>query len=330
MKKLLLGIDIGGRKCAVCLGEYGGYGLRIAAKKRFETPVGNPWKAVEKLLSLSAEILEENTAPPESLSAIGVSCGGPLDSKRGVILSPPNLPGWDGIEISAAFESRFGAPCGLQNDANACALAEWKFGAGRGLESMVFLTFGTGLGAGLILDGKLYSGANDNAGEVGHVRLAGRGPVGYGKRGSFEGFCSGAGIAKIAREKALERLQSGGRPALCPDASMLGTLTAKGVAEAAEKGDGLAAEIYEESGEMLGAGLAMIIDILNPQAVIVGGVFSRVRELLWPAAERVLRREALPGALDACKILPAELGEAVGDYAALSVAQYESDGRRAR
>lgn len=103
---------------------------------------------------------------------------------------------------------------------------------------MVFLTFGTGLGAGLILDGKLYSGASDNAGEVGHVRLAGRGPVGYGKRGSFEGFCSGAGIAKIAREKVLERLQSGGRPALCPDASMLGSLTAKGVAEAAEKGDG--------------------------------------------------------------------------------------------
>ncbi|MBP3526880.1 MAG: ROK family protein, partial [Opitutales bacterium] len=143
MKKLLLGIDIGGTKCAVCLGKSGGYGLRIAAKKRFETPVGNPRKAVEKLLSLSAEILEENAAPPESLSAIGVSCGGPLDSKRGVILSPPNLPGWDGIEISAAFESRFGAPCGLQNDANACALAEWKFGAGRGLESMVFLTFGT-------------------------------------------------------------------------------------------------------------------------------------------------------------------------------------------
>lgn len=212
MKKLLLGIDIGGTKCAACLGESGGSGLRIAAKKRFETPAGNPRKAVEKLLSLSAEILEENAAPPESLSAIGVSCGGPLDSKRGVILSPPNLPGWDGIEISAAFESRFGAPCGLQNDANACALAEWKFGAGRGLESMVFLTFGTGLGAGLILDGKLYSGASDNAGEVGHVRLAGRGPVGYGKRGSFEGFCSGAGIAKIAREKVLERLQSGGRP----------------------------------------------------------------------------------------------------------------------
>lgn len=196
MKKLLLGIDIGGTKCAVCLGEYGGYGLRIAAKKRFETPVGNPWKAVEKLLSLSAEILEENTAPPESLSAIGVSCGGPLDSKRGVILSPPNLPGWDGIEISAAFESRFGAPCGLQNDANACALAEWKFGAGRGLESMVFLTFGTGLGAGLILGGKLYSGANDNAGEVGHVRLAGRGPVGYGKPSKG---CNRAGGPRCAR-----------------------------------------------------------------------------------------------------------------------------------
>lgn len=330
MKKLLLGIDIGGTKCAACLGESGGSGLRIAAKKRFETPAGNPRKAVEKLLSLSAEILEENAAPPESLSAIGVSCGGPLDSKRGVILSPPNLPGWDGIEISAAFESRFGAPCGLQNDANACALAEWKFGAGRGLESMVFLTFGHGAGRRVDSRRETLFGRQRQRRRSRPCEARRRGPVGYGKRGSFEGFCSGAGIAKIAREKVLERLQSGGRPALCPDASMLGSLTAKGVAEAAEKGDGLAAEIYEESGEMLGAGLAMIIDILNPQAVIVGGVFSRARELLWPAAERVLRREALPGALDVCKILPAELGEAVGDYAALSVAQYESDGRRAR
>lgn len=325
MKKLLLGIDIGGTKCAACLGESDGAGLRIIAKKRFDTPPRDPQKTVEKLLSLSAEILGENAAPAESVSAAGVSCGGPLDSRRGVILSPPNLPGWDGIEISAAFERRFGIPCGLQNDANACALAEWKFGAGRGLEDMAFLTFGTGLGAGLILGGRLYEGANDNAGEIGHVRLAERGPVGYGKRGSFEGFCSGAGIAKIAREKVLEKLQSGGRPAICPDASGLGSLTAKNVAEAAEAGDELAAEIYAESGKMLGAGLAMIIDILNPQAVVVGGIFSRSRGLLWPAAEKVLRREALPGALGACKILPAALGESVGDYAALSVAQYESE-----
>ena len=329
MKKFI-GIDIGGTKCAATLGESEAENIKIAAKERFETPVRNPRETIKKLFEATDAILKEKNLSAADIAAFGISCGGPLDSKRGIIQNPPNLPAWDNIKICDAFSERYGVPCGLQNDANACALAEWKFGAGRGLESMVFLTFGTGLGAGLILDGKLYSGANDNAGEVGHVRLAGRGPVGYGKRGSFEGFCSGAGIAKIAREKALERLQSGGRPALCPDASMLGSLTAKGVAEAAEKGDGLAAEIYEESGEMLGAGLAMIIDILNPQAVIVGGVFSRARELLWPAAERVLRREALPGALDACKILPAELGEAVGDYAALSVAQYESDGRRAR
>ena len=112
-------------------------------------------------------------------------------------MSPPNLPGWDNIDIVKQIKTHFGVPVHLQNDANACALAEWKFGAGRGTKNMVFLTFGTGLGAGLILDGKLYSGTNDNAAELGHIRLDRFGPVGFGKTGSFEGFCSGGGIAQL-------------------------------------------------------------------------------------------------------------------------------------
>lgn len=218
----------------------------------------------------------------------------------------------------------------MLRDRTACALAEWKFGAGRGLRDIVFLTFGTGLGAGLILNGELYSGANGNAGEVGHIRLAEYGPVGYGKRGSFEGFCSGAGIAKIAREKITEKLQMGERPAICEDFAKLDSMTAKSLAQAAETGDSLAIEIYEESGKMLGLGLSVIVDIINPQAIIIGGVFSRSRELLWPHAEKVLRREALGASLNACKILTAELGENVGDYAALSVAQYELGKAQAR
>lgn len=218
----------------------------------------------------------------------------------------------------------------LLRDRTACARAEWQFGAGRGLRDIVFLTFGTGLGAGLILNGELYSGANGNAGEVGHIRLAEYGPVGYGKRGSFEGFCSGAGIAKIAREKITEKLQMGERPAICEGFAKLDSMTAKSLAQAAETGDSLAIEIYEESGKMLGLGLSVIVDIINPQAIIIGGVFSRSRELLWPHAEKVLRREALGASLNACKILTAELGENVGDYAALSVAQYELGKAQAR
>ena len=324
MKKFI-GIDIGGTKCAATLGESEAENIKIAAKERFETPVRNPQETIKKLFKATDAILKEKNLSAADIAAFGISCGGPLDSKNGIIQNPPNLPAWDNIKICDAFSERYGVPCGLQNDANACALAEWKFGAGRGFDDIAFLTFGTGLGAGLILDGRLYCGANDNAGEVGHIRLGRFGPVGYGKRGSFEGFCSGAGIAKIAKDKVLEQLQMGRHPTLCPDADKLDSLNAKTVADAADAGDKLALEIYAESGRMLGFGLSVLIDILNPQRIIIGGIFARSRNLLWQHAVEVLEREALPSALSACEVVPAELGEFIGDYAALSVAKYESE-----
>ena len=124
-------------------------------------------------------------------------------------MCPPNLPDWDNVPLVEMTEKRLGIKTILQNDANACAVAEWKFGAGRGTRNMVFLTFGTGMGAGLILDGRLYSGTNDMAGEVGHIRLAPKGPLGYGKKGSFEGFCSGGGIADLAKQTVLNKLSQG-------------------------------------------------------------------------------------------------------------------------
>lgn len=324
MKKFI-GIDIGGTKCAATLGESEAENIKIAAKERFETPARNPQETIKKLFEATDAILKEKKLSAADIAAFGISCGGPLDSKKGIIQNPPNLPAWDNIKICDAFSERYGVPCGLQNDANACALAEWKFGAGRGFDDIAFLTFGTGLGAGLILDGRLYCGANDNAGEVGHIRLGRFGPVGYGKRGSFEGFCSGAGIAKIAKDKVLEQLQMGKHPTLCPDIEKLDSLNAKTVADAADAGDKLALEIYAESGRMLGFGLSVLIDILNPQRIIIGGIFTRSRNLLWRHAVEVLEREALPSALSACEVVPAKLGEFIGDYAALSVAKYESE-----
>ncbi len=183
--------------------------------------------------------------PEVALSAVGRRCGGPLDSTQGLILSPPNLPGWDRVDVVTPFRERFGVPTSLQNDANACAVAEWQWGAGRGVRSMVFLTFGTGMGAGLILDGRLYAGASDMAGEVGHIRLAEDGPLGYGKRGSFEGFCSGSGIARLAQSRALEAIQAGTPPAFCPTLADLDKVTAASVGKAAQAGDLLARAIYE-------------------------------------------------------------------------------------
>lgn len=320
--KNIIGLDIGGTKCATTLGRISESGdITIVAKKSFPTEKGNPFGVIEELCKTIDSILAEEKI--ESISAIGISCGGPLDSKTGVVMNPPNLVGWDNIAIVDIIKGKYGVPCGLQNDANACALAEWKFGAGVGLQNMVFLTFGTGLGAGLILDNKLYAGTNDNAGEVGHMRLADYGPVGYGKAGSFEGFCSGGGIAQIAKMKVAEKLQMGEKVSFCKDISEIDNLNAKDVALAADNGDALAKEIYAISGRQLGVGLSLIIDILNPQAIVIGSVYTRSSHLLKKYALEVIERESLPMAAKVCEILPAKLGENIGDYAALSVAAYQ-------
>jgi len=213
-----VGIDIGGTKCAVILGaedaekNFSVNGKSILLTRDFP----DPRQMVRKLQEETEQLLERHDIPVDSLAAIGISCGGPLDSKKGIVLSPPNLPGWDEIPVVDLFVERFGIPAFLQNDANACALAEWLMGAGRGTQNMVFLTFGTGMGAGLILNGKLYTGTNDLGGEAGHVRLAPGGPVGFGKAGSFEGFCSGGGIAQLAQTVVAKKLKNNMAVGFCP------------------------------------------------------------------------------------------------------------------
>lgn len=318
----LIGIDIGGTKCAVILGRLDEKGdIRIVDKQVYSTsefPV--PGKMIPRFISGMNDLIKKNNLEIKEISSIGISCGGPLDSKTGIILSPPNLPGWDNVRIVEIFEREYGIPVSIQNDANACALAEWKFGAGRGTMNMVFLTFGTGMGAGLILDGKLYSGTNDNAGEVGHIRLDRMGPVGYGKSGSFEGFCSGGGIAQLARTMALEKLQMGEKVSFCSTISDLQNITAQSVAEAAKNGDALAKKIYEDCGTYLGKGLSVIIDILNPQCIVLGSIFVRSAELLIKPMEKAIAEESLPLARKVCRIVPAQLEEQIGDIASLSVA----------
>lgn len=320
MNELLAGIDIGGTKCAISLGQVEGERVIIVGQQRFPTPA-TPGETLSQLIQQLQLMLAARQA---AVSAIGISCGGPLDSKRGLVLSPPNLPGWDNVPVVATFRQVFSVPTALQNDANAGALAEWLWGAGIGCQNMIFLTFGTGMGAGLILNGQLYSGANDLAGEVGHVRLAENGPIGYHKAGSFEGFCSGGGIARLATERAQTALRSGQSPRFCPTAAELPDITARGVAEAARAGDALAGEIFAIVAHRLGQGLAILIDILNPERIILGSIYLRQRDLLAATLTAVLQQEALAPALAVCQILPAGLGELIGDYAALAVARYQA------
>ena len=312
---MILGFDIGGTKCAVVTANWDGSEISITEKRKIPTDLTvSPGEMIQKLISLADEICTET---PEK---IGISCGGPLDSQKGVIMSPPNLPGWDNVEIVKQIELHYGVKPVLQNDANACAVAEWKFGAGKGAKNMVFLTFGTGLGAGLILNGALYSGTNDNAGEVGHISLRKDGPVGYGKAGSFEGFCSGGGLSQLGYSVALEKISQGKDVMYYKKGQDKSEVTAAEIARCAALGDEAALEVMKTCGEMLGEGLSVLIDILNPERIIIGSIYARNEELLKGFAEKVIDKQALSCSKNCCRILPAALGESIGDYAAVATA----------
>lgn len=315
--KVFVGVDIGGTKCAITIGLPKDGDLDIKDKKSF--PTIDVEGTIESIKATIRDVLGRNGLTEKDIQAIGISCGGPLDSKTGVIMSPPNLPGWDNIPIVRILSEEFGVKAAVHNDANACALAEWKFGAGKGTRNMVFMTFGTGLGAGLILDGKLYTGTNDNAGELGHIRLEAFGPVGYGKAGSFEGFCSGGGIEQLARDMAKEELQMGRKVSWCLGGDLSG-ITAKRVAEALRDGDPLARKVYDISARHLGMGLSIVIDILNPEMIVIGSIYARNEDVFQPLMREVINNESLPLASKVCRVVPAALGESIGDYAALSIA----------
>ena len=288
-----IGVDIGGTKCAVVRGT----GTNIESKVKFETTAVD-----ETLARILAEV--KNAMTPD-VTAIGVSCGGPLDSVSGVIQSPPNLPGWDDIRITQLLEAQFDykIPAYLCNDADACALAEWQYGAGKGSRNMAFLTFGTGLGAGLILGGRLHTGACGMAGELGHVTLHRGGThIGYNKAGSVEGYCSGAGIAQYGKG------------------------TAKELGIRAEAGDAEAIAVYRQVGGDLGRALAILVDILNLDTIVIGSIYARSKEFIEPAMWAAMREEALAASVAAVQVHPAALGEHIGDIAALCVAELGGKG----
>jgi len=291
------GLDLGGTKCAAVLAHVDGGNITFLARK--EVPTQGPWREV---IAPLLDFLKEH-----SPVACGISCGGPLDSRAGVILNPPNLMSFENVPIVQVVQETLGCPARLQNDADACALAEWRFGAGRGTQNMIFLTFGTGLGAGLILNGQLYVGASNLAGEVGHIRLAPDGPEGYRKRGSFEGFCSGGGIAQLMRMRSVGSSDAGE------------AYSAKELAHRADTGDLKALAVWEEIGTQFGRGLAVLVDILNPEAIVAGSIFTRAEKFLREPAMRALREEALPESLVGFRLLPAELGEQIGDYASIAI-----------
>ena len=316
MEKVYLGVDVGGTKTAVLLAAMPPETL---GRVEFPTlPEQGPQRAIEVIVKSARNLLMQQGLGQDAIAAIGVSCGSPLDRRRGIVHSPPNLSPWIDVPICKLLEEEFQAVCRLENDANAGAVAEHRFGAGKGTEHMVFLTLGTGLGAGIIANGRLYLGASGDAGEIGHVRLSLTGPVGYHKAGSIEGWSSGGGIAQLA-VRMLEGAQRRGRRSILHD-SPANTLTARDVGLAAHAGDAVARGILRASGEHLGQALAMLMDVLNPQRIVLGGLAWRMGDHLLAPMRKMAAREALPRTMAACEIVPAGLGERIGDVAALCVA----------
>ena len=298
---LILGLDVGGTKTAVVVGTRGG---EVRRRRAFPSGAERGFEAMWGDIAAGAG---EALAAEPGIGAIGVSIGGPMDPYEGVILGPPHLPGWERVPLRALIEERFSLPAYVEHDAKTGALAEWMFGAGRGTDNMVFLTAGTGLGGGIIADGRLLRGAASAAGECGHWRIAADGPLMFGKRGTWEGYASGAGMAALARERFPKRF---------PAAS------AVELADLARAGDREARAVIAESAEALGRGLALLVDLLAPEVIALGTLARHMRDIWLEPAIEVMQSEALAESAARCRVVPAALGDALGDVAALCAAIY--------
>jgi glucokinase len=310
------GVDIGGTKIALAVAAPDG---QILEGTRFPTRVEDGPRAILERVFSEIERMCEGAGA--RLAAVGVGCGGPLDRARGLILSPPNLPGWDEFPIVSLLEERFGVKALLDNDANAAALGEHRHGAGRGLKHLVYITISTGIGGGVIVSNKLVHGVHDGAGEVGHMTVLPDGPAcGCGGRGCLEALCSGTAIARRARE----RLAAGGESLL--SSLNYGEITAQSVALAAREGDALASKVWYDTIRHLSVGVGNIFHALAPEAVIIGGGVSTAGEQLFAPLREQVRARVCMLPPDKINILQASLGGDSGVQGAVILAQAALEG----
>ncbi|MBI4602324.1 MAG: ROK family protein [Planctomycetes bacterium] len=306
-----LGVDLGGTKVSVSLwSESPGGAPARAGVERWETLPGGPGPNVERIAAAAGRLLGAagtgGKAPQPA--AIGISGGGPLDPERGVILSVPNLPGWVDVPIARILSERLGVTAWIENDANACAVAEWLHGAGRGVRDLAFLTFSTGIGAGLILGGRLHRGARCLAGEAGHQVIVPDGlPCGCGNRGCLEAYASGAGMA---RRLAPLRERDPSLPS-----------TAKEVVERARAGDRFSRDFLRETAEYLAMGLANLVYIADVERIVLGTIAAAAGDLLLAPLREALARRLWPPFRRGLEVLPSALWPELGDHAALAVAR---------
>jgi len=295
--KYYIGLDIGGTKIAIILADEN---IKIIEKIEFLTF----YEFNDNLIKIIETVNYFKKKYNYKITSIGISAGGPLDSEKGIFISPPHLKTWHNKNIKKFLEDELNIPSFLENDANACALAEFYYGNGKGSKNMAFLTFGTGLGAGLILDGKIYRGSNNQAGEIGHIRIAENGPFCYGKNGCVESYCCGAGISKLHEKLTGEKL------------------TTEQIFIKAEKQKNKGCiNTINISSEKLGLTLSILIDLLALDTIIIGSIYSRNQDIINKIMLKKITEEVLEINKNLCKVKPSFLKENIGDYASIIVAK---------
>lgn len=311
----LVGIDVGGTKVSVCLGNEEG---TIIAHKRIATStLGGPDTGLPKLVELVGHLLRDQNIELTDIRGIGVALPGPVSVKEGVLIAPPNMPEWKNVPVVQYLREKLDRPIFMNNDANAGALAEWEFGSAKHVDNLVYLTTSTGMGGGIITHGKLLLGRSDTAGEVGHFVLDPHGPkCPCGQRGCFEVYCGGGNIAHMLQEK----IKRGAKTQILKEAGTVEKVDMKSLVAAVKKSDSLALEVWEEFITRLAQGVGIMLMTLNPDAIILGTIAAHEKELVMKPLLRELPRFAWNIPIENCRIEASTLGDNIGRLGALALA----------
>ncbi len=326
VEPLVLGIDLGGTKILSAVSDSEG---KMLSHDHGITPAVKGTEAVIQSITESAHrALEQARVDISRLDAIGVGAPGLSNPETGILFTSPNLPGWRDVPLRDILEDKLGKKTFLINDANAAALGEFYFGAARGARNFVYVTISTGIGGGIVIDGKIYTGALGAAGEVGHMTIDDKGPLcNCGNRGCWETLASGTALAREARH----RIKQGVKTRILDRADGdIEKVTAQVIHAAAVQGDSLAKELIMQTGYYVGVGLANLINIFNPELIVIGGGLSNMGDLLLGPARKVAEERAFKIAFRAVRLAPAQLERDSGVLGAAAFALQEMKSRRGK
>jgi glucokinase len=314
MSRIVCGVDLGGTK--ISTGLVTEDGKVINSIKIPTLAAEGPEAVIDRIIKSVNDVLEMSGLKLEDIAGIGIGSPGPLDAEKGVIITTPNLPGWNNLPLVEKVKEKLNTNVKLDNDANAAAYGEYIFGEGRGIKNFMYITVSTGIGGGVVLNGKLLHGANSNAAEIGHMTIDFNGPrCNCGNLGCFEAFASGTGLARFANETVNK-----GRESLMKELAGSNPIKAEQIFEAARKGDALALELIEKEGFYLGVGLANLMVVYNPEKIAIGGGVSKQWDMFYDNMIKTAKERVLRPNFEVCSVVPAKLGDNIGVLGAAAIA----------